>query len=185
MFIKSGIRFDYLVADKDQTFFQELCQHHISGQLKIAPEHICPRVLDLMGKPRPEVYQRFETMFKEENKRIGKKQYLIPYLISSHPGSDMKAAIELAEYLHQEGFIPDQVQDFYPTPGTVSTCMYYTGVNPLTMEKVYVPKSEEEKSLQRALLHFHKPENREKVRKALLMAGRKDLIGPGPKALIR
>ncbi|MBR3672322.1 MAG: YgiQ family radical SAM protein [Spirochaetia bacterium] len=185
VFIKSGIRFDYLVADKDQTFFQELCQHHISGQLKIAPEHICPRVLDLMGKPRPEVYQRFETMFKEENKRIGKKQYLIPYLISSHPGSDLKAAIELAEYLHQEGFIPDQVQDFYPTPGTVSTCMYYTGVNPLTMEKVYVPKSEEEKSLQRALLHFHKPENREKVRKALLMAGRKDLIGPGPKALIR
>ena len=169
----------------DPIFFQELCQHHISGQLKIAPEHICARVLDLMGKPRPEVYKKFETMFKEENQRIGKKQYLIPYLISSHPGSDLKAAIELAEFLHQEGFIPDQVQDFYPTPGTVSTCMYYTGYNPLTMEKVYVPKTEEEKNLQRALLHFHKPENREKVRKALLMAGRKDLIGPGPKALIR
>ena len=185
VFIKSGIRFDYLVADKDPTFFQELCQHHISGQLKIAPEHICARVLDLMGKPRPEVYKKFETMFKEENQRIGKKQYLIPYLISSHPGSDLKAAIELAEFLHQEGFIPDQVQDFYPTPGTVSTCMYYTGYNPLTMEKVYVPKTEGEKSLQRALLHFHKPENREKVRKALLMAGRKDLIGNSPKALIR
>ena len=184
VFIKSGIRFDYLVADPDPTVFQELCQHHISGQLKIAPEHICARVLDMMGKPRPEVYKKFEAMFKAENQRIGKKQYLIPYLISSHPGSDLKAAIELAEFLHQEGFIPDQVQDFYPTPGTVSTCMYYTGYNPLTMEKVYVPKSEEEKGLQRALLHFHKPENREKVRKALLMAGRKDLIGPGPKALI-
>ena len=185
VFIKSGIRFDYLVSDKDPTFFQELCEHHISGQLKIAPEHICARVLDLMGKPRPEVYKKFEAMFKEENQRIGKKQYLIPYLISSHPGSDLKAAIELAEYLHQEGFIPDQVQDFYPTPGTVSTCMYYTGMNPLTMEKVYVPRSEEEKSLQRALLHFHKPENREKVRKALIKAGRTDLIGKGPKALIR
>lgn len=185
VFIKSGIRFDYLISDPDPTFFQELCQHHISGQLKIAPEHICARVLDLMGKPRPEVYKKFEAMFKEENQRIGKKQYLIPYLISSHPGSDLKAAIELAEYLHQEGFIPDQVQDFYPTPGTVSTCMYYTGYNPLTMEKVYVPKSEEEKSLQRALLHFHKPENREKVRKALIKAGRTDLIGKGPKALIR
>ena len=185
VFIKSGIRFDYLVADSNPTFFQELCQHHISGQLKIAPEHICARVLDLMGKPRPEVYKKFEAMFKEENQRIGKKQYLIPYLISSHPGSDLAAAIELAEFLHQEGFIPDQVQDFYPTPGTVSTCMYYTGYNPLTMEKVYVPKTEEEKSLQRALLHFHKPENREKVRKALLMAGRKDLIGNSPKALIR
>jgi uncharacterized radical SAM protein YgiQ len=185
VFIKSGIRFDYLVADPDPTFFHELCEHHISGQLKIAPEHICARVLDLMGKPRPEIYKKFEAMFKEENQRIGKKQYLIPYLISSHPGSDLKAAIELAEYLHQEGFIPDQVQDFYPTPGTISTCMYYTGVNPLTMEKVYVPRSEEEKSLQRALLHFHKPENREKVRKALIKAGRTDLIGKGPKALIR
>lgn len=185
VFIKSGIRFDYLVADPDQTFFHELCMHHISGQLKIAPEHISASVLDLMGKPRPEVYKKFEAMFKKENQRIGKKQYLIPYLISSHPGSDLKAAIELAEYLHQEGFIPDQVQDFYPTPGTVSTCMYYTGYNPLTMEKVYVPKSEEEKSMQRALLHFHKPENREKVRKALIKAGRQDLIGKGPKALIR
>ena len=177
VFIKSGIRFDYLIADKDPSFFKELCEHHISGQLKIAPEHICARVLDQMGKPRAEVYRKFEKMFKEENERIGKKQYLIPYLISSHPGSDLKAAIELAEYLHKEGFIPDQVQDFYPTPGTVSTCMYYTGYNPLTMEKVYVPETEEEKNMQRALLHFHKPENREKVRKAILLAGRKDLIG--------
>ena len=185
VFIKSGIRFDYLMADPDPAFFQELCQYHISGQLKIAPEHICARVLNLMGKPDPEVYQAFERRFADENRKISKKQYLIPYLISSHPGSDLKAAIELAEYLHAKGFIPDQVQDFYPTPGTVSTCMYYTGLNPLTMEKVYVPKTEEEKNLQRALLHFHKPENREKVRKALIMAGRKDLIGNSPKALIR
>ncbi|MCQ2603595.1 MAG: YgiQ family radical SAM protein [Spirochaetia bacterium] len=185
VFIKSGIRFDYLLSDSSQEFFHELCQHHISGQLKIAPEHICARVLDLMGKPRPEVYRKFEKMFKEENERIGKKQYLIPYLISSHPGSDLKAAIELAEFLRDEKFIPDQVQDFYPTPGTVSTCMYYTGYDPLTMKKVYVPGTEEEKNMQRALLHFHKPENREKVRKALILAGRRDLIGRSPKALIR
>lgn len=185
VFIKSGIRFDYLLADKDMSFFKELCEHHISGQLKIAPEHICSKVLEQMGKPKAEVYKRFEKLFAEENRRIGKKQYLIPYLISSHPGSDLKAAVELAEFLHEKHFIPDQVQDFYPTPGTVSTCMYYTGINPLTGEKVYVPRTEEEKGMQKALLHFHKPENREKVRKALIAAGRQDLIGRSPKALIR
>ncbi len=185
VFIKSGIRFDYLLADKDMSFFKELCEHHISGQLKIAPEHICSKVLEQMGKPKAEVYKRFEKLFAEENRRIGKKQYLIPYLISSHPGSDLKAAVELAEFLHEKHFIPDQVQDFYPTPGTVSTCMYYTGINPLTGEKVYVPRTEEEKGMQKALLHFHKPENREKVRKALIAADRLDLIGRSPKALIR
>ncbi len=174
VFIRSGIRFDYLMADPDDTFFHELCEHHISGTLKVAPEHVSPRVLAKMRKPSGDVFDRFSKKYCQINEQLGKKQYLIPYFISSHPGSTLDDAVELALYLKRTGFVPDQVQDFYPTPGTLSTCMYYTGFDPLTGERVYVARELEEKRMQRALLHFNKRENREMVLKALKAAGRED-----------
>lgn len=185
VFVRSGIRYDYLMGDKDDTFFKELCEHHISGQLKVAPEHISNNVLKHMGKPNKEVYLKFAEKYERINKKLGKDQYLVPYLISSHPGSTLKDAIELAEYLRDIHHQPEQVQDFYPTPGTVSTCMYYTGINPLTGEKVYVPRDPEEKRMQRALLQYKNPNNYDLVSKALMKAGRSDLIGFGPKCLIK
>jgi uncharacterized radical SAM protein YgiQ len=185
VFIRSGIRYDYLMMDKNDEFFEELCTHHISGQLKVAPEHVVDRVLEKMGKPSRQVYDRFVAKFYQINRKIGKEQYLVPYLISSHPGSDLKDAVELAEYLRDTHYTPEQVQDFYPTPGTLSTCMFCTGLDPRTMKKVYVPKSPREKSMQRALLQYKKPENYRLVHEALLQAGREDLIGYGPKCLIR
>ncbi|MCY6483180.1 YgiQ family radical SAM protein [Clostridium aestuarii] len=184
VFIRSGIRFDYLMADKDDTFFKELCEHHISGQLKVAPEHISDKVLKCMGKPKNEVYEKFQKKYYEINKKLGKKQFLVPYLMSSHPGSDLNVAIELALYIKKMGYTPEQVQDFYPTPGSLSTAMYYTGINPLTGESVYVPKTFEEKSMQRALLQFSKPENYNLVKKALIKTNREDLIGFGKDCLI-
>ena len=184
VFIRSGIRYDYLLADPSRAFLRELCRYHISGELKVAPEHISDNVLRRMHKPPRREFERFREMFRRENERIGKKQYLIPYFISSHPGSELRDAVELAVFLKQHGFVPDQVQDFYPTPATLSTCMYYTGLDPLTGEAVYIPKDPEEKEMQRALLHFNKPENGDLVRKALRMAGREDLIGSGPGALV-
>lgn len=185
VFIRSGIRYDYLMLDKDDTFFEELCEHHVSGQLKVAPEHVVDRVLNRMGKPGRAVYDRFVQKFYEINRKLGKEQYLVPYLLSSHPGSDLSAAIELAEYLRDIRYTPEQVQDFYPTPGSLSTCMFYTGLDPRTMEKVYVPKSPKEKAMQRALLQYRKPSNYKLVYEALKTAGREDLIGYGPKCLIR
>lgn len=185
VFIRSGIRYDYLINDKDETFFNELCKYHISGQLKVAPEHISQKVLDKMGKPGRDVYERFVKRYYEINKKLGMNQYLVPYLMSSHPGSDLKAAIELAEYLKSTGHRPEQVQDFYPTPGTLSTCMYYTEKDPRTGEKVYVAKSPHEKAMQRALIQFSLPQNYDLVAEALKKAGREDLIGFGPKCLIR
>ncbi|MCX8130640.1 MAG: YgiQ family radical SAM protein [Clostridia bacterium] len=185
VFIRSGIRYDYLMLDKNDDFFTELCEHHVSGQLKVAPEHIADRVLEKMGKPGRKVYDRFVKKFYEINKKLHKEQYLVPYMISSHPGSDLKAAIELAEYLRDLGYMPEQVQDFYPTPGTLSTCMFYTGLDPRDMKKVYVPKSTREKEMQRALLQYRKPENYNLVYEALKIAGRDDLIGFGPKTLLR
>ncbi len=185
VFIRSGIRFDYLMADKDKTFLKELCLHHVSGQLKVAPEHVSDNVLKLMGKPSNDVYNRFCREYKKTNEALGKKQFLVPYLMSSHPGSTLNDAIELALYLKKEGINPQQVQDFYPTPGTISTCMYYTGIDPRTMEKVYVAKSPQEKAMQRALLQFRRPENYQLVCKALTLAGRKDLIGFDKDCLIR
>lgn len=184
VFIRSGIRYDYLIIDKDDTFFKELCEYHISGQLKVAPEHVTPRVLNQMGKPTREVYNRFVKKYFEINKKINKKQFLVPYLMSSHPGSDMPAAIELAEYVKEMGYTPEQVQDFYPTPGSLSTTIYYTGFNPLTGDKVYTPKKQEEKNMQRALIQFSVPKNYQLVKKALISAGREDLIGSGKKCLI-
>lgn len=184
VFIRSGIRYDYLMYDKDETFFDELVQHHISGQLKVAPEHISAKVLDKMGKPRKELYLKFVEKFKQKNEQFGKDQYIVPYLMSSHPGSDLEAAIELAQYLKKIRHTPQQVQDFYPTPGTASSCMYYTGVDPKTMKKVYVAKTPEEKAMQRALMQFTYPKNYAIVEKALRQAGREDLIGTGPKCLI-
>jgi len=185
VFIRSGIRYDYLMLDKNDEFFYELCEHHISGQLKVAPEHVVDRVLEKMGKPQKQVYDRFVKKFYDINQKIGKEQYLVPYMISSHPGSDIKAAVELAEYIREMGYMPEQVQDFYPTPGTLSTCMYYTELDPRTMKKVYVPKSYHEKAMQRALLQFRKKENYKLVSEALKMAGREDLIGFSPKCLIK
>lgn len=185
VFIRSGIRYDYLMLDKNDDFFVELCKHHVSGQLKVAPEHVVDRVLEKMGKPGKKVYDSFVKKFYEINKRIGKEQYLVPYLISSHPGSDLKAAVELAEYLRATGYMPEQVQDFYPTPGTLSTCMFYTGLDPRTMKPVYVPRTAKEKAMQRALLQFNRRENRTLVREALGAAGREDLIGFGKKCLVR
>ncbi|MEW5814570.1 MAG: YgiQ family radical SAM protein [Spirochaetota bacterium] len=185
VFIRSGIRFDYLLADGNDEFLYELCAHHVSGQLKVAPEHISERVLNLMGKPAGSVYQKFVKKYTAVNKELGKKQYLVPYFISSHPGSTLTDAIELAEFLRDSHFLPEQVQDFYPTPGTLSTCMYFTGLDPRTMQKVYVPRSREEKEMQRALLQFRKKENYTIVRKALLKANRKDLIGFSKKCLVR
>ena len=175
VFIRSGIRYDYLLADQDDTFLEELCRHHISGLLKVAPEHISAGVLARMHKPSKEVFERFSRQYRAVNRRLGKKQYLIPYFISSHPGSRLEDAVELALYLKKTGFVPDQVQDFYPTPGTLATCMYHTEQDPLTGEKLYVAKTMEEKKLQRALLHFNKRENRGLVKQALRKAGRSDL----------
>jgi uncharacterized radical SAM protein YgiQ len=176
VFIRSGIRYDYVMKDEKSNFLEEICKHHISGILKVAPEHVSARVLKRMRKPPIEVFEKFADRYKRINERIGKKQDLIPYLISSHPGSTLEDAIELALYLKKNRFVPDQVQDFYPTPGTLSTCMYYTGLDPLNGEEVYVAKDIKEKSLQRALLQFNKPENRKLVMEALTLAGRKDLI---------
>lgn len=184
VFVRSGIRYDYLLYDKNEDFFKELCQHHISGQLKVAPEHISDRVLKQMGKPSREVYDKFVKRYFEINKDLDKKQFLVPYLMSSHPGSDLNAAIELALYIKEMGYTPEQVQDFYPTPGSLSTTMYYTGFNPLTGEKVYVPRNQHEKDMQRALLQYRLPENYALVREALLKAGRNDLIGRGKNCLI-
>jgi hypothetical protein len=185
VFIRSGIRFDYLIEDKDDTFMEELCEHHVSGQLKVAPEHICDSVLKLMGKPENAVYEKFLEKFKKINKKLGKEQYVVPYLISSHPGSTLKEAVELAEYLRDLGYMPEQVQDFYPTPSTISTCMYYTGLDPRTLEEVYVPKSPHEKAMQRALIQYRNPKNYDLVVEALKLAGRMDLIGFDKKCLIR
>ncbi len=184
VFIRSGIRFDYCMADNDDTFMRELCEHHISGQLRTAPEHVSDVVLDIMGKPHREVYDSFLKRYERINKSTGKEQYAIPYLMSSHPGSTLKEAIELAEYVRDIGYMPEQVQDFYPTPGTISTCIYYTGIDPRTMKKVYVPKSYKEKAMQRALIQYRKPENYELVKEALIKAGRMDLIGFDKKCLI-
>ncbi len=185
VFIRSGIRFDYLLADPDRTFLKELCEYHVSGQLKVAPEHISDAVLEKMGKPKAEVYRRFAEEYGKMNERLGKKQYLVPYLMSSHPGSTLREAVELAEYLRDLGHMPEQVQDFYPTPSTISTCMYYTGLDPRTMQPVYVARSPHEKAMQRALIQYRDPKNYELVKEALLKAGRADLIGYGKKCLIR
>jgi radical SAM superfamily enzyme YgiQ (UPF0313 family) len=187
VFIRSGIRFDYIYRDRKNggAFLRELCRCHISGQLKVAPEHCSGLVLRAMGKGDAETYRRFQRDFTETNRRLGLKQYLVPYFISGHPGSTLASAVELALYLKQSRFIPDQVQDFYPTPGTLSTAMYHTGLDPRTMEPVYVPRGEREKRLQRALLHFNRPENRALVREALEKAGRQDLIGSGPGCLVQ
>ncbi|MDD6269410.1 MAG: YgiQ family radical SAM protein [Oscillospiraceae bacterium] len=179
VFIRSGIRFDYLLEDKDDSFFKELVKEHVSGQLKVAPEHCSNAVLDKMGKPHIETYNRFQKRFYEITKSIGKEQYLVPYLMSSHPGSTLKEAISLALYLRDHNIHPEQVQDFYPTPGTISTCMYYTELDPYTMEPVYVPKTPKDKAMQRALLQYYLPKNRELVLEALKRAGRYDLIGTG------
>ncbi|MDD6735277.1 MAG: YgiQ family radical SAM protein [Clostridiales bacterium] len=185
VFIRSGIRFDYLINDKDDSFFYELCRHHISGQLKVAPEHISDNVLRYMGKPENRVYNRFAEKYYKINEKLGKRQYLVPYLMSSHPGSTIKDAVELALYLKKNGINPQQVQDFYPTPGTISTCMFYTELDPFTMEKVYVPKTPHDKAMQRALLQYKNPANHKLVVEALREAGRTDLIGYGPECLIR
>ncbi len=185
VFIRSGIRFDYLMADKDDTFFRELIDHHVSGQLKVAPEHISDAVLSKMGKPPKAVYEGFKAKYERLNREAGKKQFLVPYLMSSHPGSTLKEAIELAEYLRDIGYMPEQVQDFYPTPSTVSTVMYYTGLDPRNMEPVYVCRNPHEKAMQRALIQYRNPKNYELVREALQKAGREDLIGFDKKCLIR
>lgn len=184
VFIRSGVRFDYLLADKDESFFRELVAHHVSGQLKVAPEHCSAAVLRAMGKPPIETYRRFQKRFYELTKSMGKKQYLVPYLMSSHPGSTPRDAIELAVFLKEEGLHPEQVQDFYPTPGTISTAMFYTGLDPYTLEPVYVPRTPAQKAEQRALLQYFKPENRRLVLAALRAAGRSDLIGTGPHCLV-
>lgn len=185
VFIRSGIRFDYLIHDKDETFFRELVQHHVSGQLKVAPEHVADPVLLRMGKPEHAVYQRFTERYRELNRQCGKNQFLVPYLMSSHPGSTMREAVQLAEYLRDLGYMPEQVQDFYPTPSTISTCMYYTGVDPRTMEKVYVPVNPHEKAMQRALIQYRNPKNYDLVEEALKIAHRTDLIGYDKRCLIR
>ena len=185
VFVRSGIRFDYVLADKDDTFFRELCKYHVSGQLKVAPEHVSDPVLKMMGKPENAVYRRFTKKYTELNEKMGLKQYLVPYLMSSHPGSTMKEAVELAEYLRDLGYMPEQVQDFYPTPSTISTCMYYTGVDPRTMKPVYVPKNPHEKAMQRALIQYRDPKNYDLVMEALKMTGRRDRVGLGEKCLIR
>ena len=185
VFIRSGIRFDYLLADPDESFFKKLVRDHVSGQLKVAPEHCSDRVLDAMGKPHFEVYERFRRRFFELTKACGKEQYLVPYLMSSHPGCELRDAVMLSETLKKEGYAPEQVQDYYPTPGTASTVMYYTGINPLTGKKVYVATDYHEKQLQRALLQFNRPQNADAVREALTKAGREDLIGTAPHCLVR
>ena len=185
VFIRSGIRFDYLLADNDRSFLRELCAHHVSGQLKVAPEHVSDPVLAAMGKPAHQVYEQFVREYANVNRKLGLKQYLVPYLMSSHPGSTMKDAVALAEYVRDLGYMPEQVQDFYPTPSTLSTCMYYTGIDPRTMEKIYVPRKPHEKAMQRALIQYRNPDHYSLVKEALLAAGREDLIGFGEKCLIR
>lgn len=185
VFIRSGIRFDYLIEDESDEFFEELVKYHVSGQLKVAPEHCSATVLDKMGKPHIDSYKRFSRKFYEITKRVDKEQYLVPYLMSSHPGSTLNDAIELALFLKREKIHPEQVQDFYPTPGSVSTCMYYSGIDPYTMKEVYTPKSSEDKAMQRALLQWFKPENRQMIEKALKIAHRTDLIGNGNECLIK
>ena len=185
VFVRSGIRYDYLLYDKNTDFFEELCKHHVSGQLRVAPEHISDNVLQYMGKPGRQVYDRFVDKFYNINKKLGMNQYVVPYLMSSHPGSTLNDAVMLAEYLRDHRLTPEQVQDFYPTPGTISTCMYYTEIDPLTMKPVYVPKTFEEKQMQRALLQFRYPENYRQVEKALIAADRQDLIGHSQKCLIK
>ena len=184
VFIRSGIRFDYVLADSEDDFMKELCKHHISGQLRVAPEHVEDDVLHLMGKPGNAVYKRFVDKFYQVNKQLNMEQYLVPYLMSSHPGSGLKEAVTLAEHIRDLGYMPEQVQDFYPTPSTISTCMYYTGVDPRTMEPVYVPKNPHEKAMQRALIQYRRPENYDLVKEALLKTGRQDLIGFGKECLI-
>ncbi len=185
VFIRSGIRYDYLMEDKNEEFMRELIEYHVSGQLKVAPEHCSAVVLDKMGKPHIEAYKKFQDKFYRITKQVGKEQYLVPYLMSSHPGSTLKEAVELALFLKSLKIRPEQVQDFYPTPGTISTCMFYTGLDPYTMEKVFVPKTAEEKAMQRALLQYFKPENKRKVIEALKHAGRTDLIGYGKDCLVQ
>lgn len=187
VFVRSGIRFDYVLADGEHgdEFVRKLVEHHVSGQLRVAPEHVSDAVLSVMGKPEHRVYERFVSEFDAVNKKLGKKQFAVPYLMSSHPGSTLVEAIELAEYCRDLGYMPEQVQDFYPTPSTMSTCMYYTGVDPRTMEPVFVPRSPHEKALQRALIQYRDPKNYELVLEALRRAGRMDLFGYGPKCLIR
>ena len=184
VFVRSGIRFDYVMQETDDTFLSELCRDHISGQLRVAPEHVSNNVLQAMGKPPHAVYEKFCKRYEKVNKRTGKKQYVVPYFMSSHPGSTLKDAIELAEYIRDLGYMPEQVQDFYPTPSTISTCMYYTGLDPRTMEPIYVPKSSHEKAMQRALIQYREPRNYDLVKEALLKAGRNDLIGFDKKCLI-
>ncbi len=185
VFIRSGIRFDYLLADSDRTFLKELCQYHVSGQLKVAPEHISDQVLQYMGKPKAAVYRRFVREYENMNRNLKKDQYLVPYLMSSHPGSTLKEAVELAEFLRELNYMPEQVQDFYPTPSTISTCMYYTGLNPCTMEPVYVARNPHEKAMQRALIQYRDPKNHDLVREALVKTGRQDLIGFAKNCLIK
>ncbi|HOH88749.1 MAG TPA: YgiQ family radical SAM protein [Bacillota bacterium] len=185
VFVRSGLRYDYIIADKKDEFLRELCENHISGQLKVAPEHVSDKVLRYMGKPSKEVYDRFVKKYFDMNKRLKKEQYLVPYLMSGHPGSDLSAAVELAEYVRDMGYNPEQIQEFYPTPGTLSTCMYYTGLDPRTMKPVYVPRDPEEKAMQRALIQYRNPKNYQLVYKALKLAGREDLIGFGDKCLIK
>ena len=185
VFVRSGLRYDYILYDKNREFFEELVKHHISGQLKVAPEHIDDRVLVRMGKPSRELYDEFVKEYQQINQKFNKEQYLVPYLMSSHPGSTLDAAINLAEYLRDTGHMPEQVQDFYPTPGTASTCMYYTGIDPFNNEEVYVPKNPHEKAMQRALMQYRLPQNYDLVYEALVKANRKDLIGFGKKCLIK
>ena len=184
VFVRSGIRFDYAIADKDHTFIRELCKYHVSGQLRVAPEHVSDNVLKLMGKPGNDVYEKFVKESEHINEELGLKQYLVPYLMSSHPGSTLKDAIKLAEYVRDIGYMPEQVQDFYPTPSTISTCMYYTGVDPRTMESVYVARNPHEKAMQRALIQYKEPSNYELVKEALIKEKRQDLIGFGSRCLI-
>ena len=185
VFIRSGIRFDYLLADQDDTFFRELVEHHVSGQLKVAPEHISDKVLAKMGKPGRNVYEKFVKKYEKINQSLGMKQFLVPYLMSSHPGSTLKEAVELAEYLRDLNYMPEQVQDFYPTPSTLSTVMYFTGIDPRDGNKVYVCRNPHEKAMQRALIQYRKPQNYDLVKEALMKAGREDLIGYDKKCLIR
>ncbi|MGN8630577.1 YgiQ family radical SAM protein [Blautia sp. HCP3S3_G3] len=185
VFIRSGVRFDYVMADRNPEFLRELVEHHVSGQLRVAPEHVSNQVLKFMGKPSHEVYESFLKAYDRANQKTGKQQYAVPYFMSSHPGCTMKEAVKLAEYVRDLGFTPEQVQDFYPTPSTLSTCMYYTGIHPLTGEKVYVPRSPHEKAIQRALMQYKNPANRELVLEGLKIAGRMDLVGYGKQCLLR
>ena len=185
MFVRSGIRFDYALLDHDHTFIRELAEHHVSGQLRLAPEHVCDEVLSVMGKPSNDVYQRFCKEFVKLSREVGKEQYVVPYLMSSHPGSTLREAVKLAEFCRDMGYNPEQVQDFYPTPSTVSTCIYYTGLDPRTMKPVYCATDPHEKAMQRALIQYRDPKNRSLVMEALRKARRTDLIGYGPKCLVR